>query len=332
VIAIETPLTWEDAGELHLRTLDRTIGAFDQAVLTVDLRRSPVGQTRPVWIHRSGIPVENVRGNIRLLPRVNRIVIPPSATGAPNALFSFRVLESEKPLEEMTPEDSIPGPEEQRFLPAFAVWDDILIPSFPVAVAMAHYGVTPDEVRVSMGEHIRIGDAGPIVAIDEFGRLAYELVDQPKYLSTTAKTLIAPDTITREFPGAAPRMVVFADATTTNPSPWENPRRLMRLVSSVDALPRPQAPEAHPRLPVWGEVLFLALVALAPNLFLRMRKILLPFLSVLVIALSILCLSALLYFEKTWMPMAPVIVTGVVGGLLASRFTAFLPRPPDLPA
>ena len=162
-VAIDHPLSWEDAGEIPLRLIDHQLSTFDHAVLCVDLRRSPNSQALPLYLKRHAIPLQNLTGNPGDLPRVNRVSVPPSATGAPNVIYGFRVLENEVPQD--ADGGTMPPP---RF--TFALWDKSLIPSFPIALAMARFEVRPEDVRITLGSHIRLGD-GPIIPIDDFGQL-----------------------------------------------------------------------------------------------------------------------------------------------------------------
>jgi hypothetical protein len=325
VAVVEPPLVWDDTGELPLRALDRALAEFERAVLTVDLRRAANGQALPPWLAGSGVPVKNVRGNLGVFPRVNRVILPPSATASGNALFAFRIIEGESPT---AAEPGGPGdPDRPQLLPAFAIWDDILVPSLPVAIAMAQQGIGPEEVHVLVGEHVRIGDSGPVVAIDGNGQLAYRLVDKPEFSSTTADTLIEPDFLSSFLPGDAPGTVLFADATATNPSPWSKPERYQRIVSSLDALPHPELPESHARFPLWGEVGFLGLVALGGGMLLRTSRKGIPLGLTLLLLLAIGGLGAILYYQRFWMPLAPIVTTVVSAGLLAWKMSSHLRRP-----
>ena len=149
--AIDHPLTWEDAGEIPLLALDHELSTFDHSVLCVDLRRDADtrAEALPSYLARHAVPLANLTGPPGNLPRVNRTVLPSSADGDANTIFAFRLLENE-----IRPDDAqLPAPPPR----AFARWDDALIPSFPVALAMAQHEVAPKDVHIELGHQIRLG-------------------------------------------------------------------------------------------------------------------------------------------------------------------------------
>ena len=180
VAAIEEPLSWKGEGIAHLgrlASLNNALSQFETVVLTVDLHRPTKGQAIPPYLMRSSIPLRNVKGEVGRLVRVNRVALPPSATPAPNLRFSFRLQES---VEGVRPE--------------FVRWGDYLIPSFPLAVAMAQANVPPDQVSIELGRHSRLGD-GPIIPIDEIGELQIELIEDPAHIERSATQAYVPSQI-----------------------------------------------------------------------------------------------------------------------------------------
>lgn len=314
VVAIDHPLSWEDAGEVPLRLIDHQLSTFDHAVLCVDLRRSPNPQPLPPYLGRHAIPLRNLDGNPGNLPRVNRVAVPPSATGAPNVIYSFRVLENE--VQQDDDGGTMPPP---RF--TFARWDQALIPSFPVAVAMARFKVRPGDVRIALGSHIRLGD-GPIIPIDSFGRLRTPLGDPPRFPITTAEAIeTAPGTTADILASGIPDCAVFINSRNTAPLPWESPARLLRTASTIDALPHPGPAAPYPRFPVFIEILVFALLAVLAGYFLtftpssRLLAFALLALGSLVILAGILDLSP----SHHWTPLFPVLFTALAGWFLCAR-------------
>ena len=316
VAAIEEPLSWEGEGIAHLgrlASLNNALSQFETVVLTVDLHRPTKGQAIPPYLMRSSIPLRNVKGEVGRLVRVNRVALPPSATPAPNLRFSFRLQES---VEGVRPE--------------FVRWGDYLIPSFPLAVAMAQANVPPDQVSIELGRHIRLGD-GPIIPIDEIGELQIELIEDPAHIERSATQAYVPSQIddTRQAladqSAGIPRTALFTDASPENPSPWDNNLQLQKIVSSFDLLPRPEGLEAHQRLGVLDEVALLGIIAVIASLLIGIPGIFrhLSFL-VLLVALPALLVALYLAFQK-WTPFAPALATALVGWLLAIRMARYLP-------
>lgn len=327
VAAIDHPLSWENAGEIPLLTLDHQLSLYKSAVLCVDLRRAPVGQTLPTYLARSAIPLSQLQGNIGLLPRVNRLVLPPSATGAPNTLFGFRLLESEEETDPSTPNQAPP---------AFARWGEVLIPSFPLALAMAQHGISPDQVEIKLGSHVRLG-LGPVIPLDHFGRIllprdarGYLQLPPPEDRRISFATADALDdaALIASFANHnGPDCTLFTKATGTTSSPWRTPTILQNMAGAIDILPQPGPAEAHPRFPLWLEILILLTLALLGVTALQLHRStrLLAFpLLLLTLAVS---LAAVLDLHGSWTPFTPLLTGTLTAWFLCSRLAKHLPPP-----
>lgn len=324
-VAIDHPLSWDNAGEIPLRLIDHQLSSFDRAVLCVDLRRSPNSQALPRYLKRNAIPLRNLKGNAADLPRVNRVSVPPSATGAPNVIYAFRILENE--VRQDDDGTSQPAP---RY--AFAVWERALIPSFPVAVAMARFQVAPEDVRIELGHHIRLGD-GPIIPIDAYGQLRAPLGPPPRFPFTTAESIETdPGTTATILAAGIPDCAVFIDSTSTAPVPWQGPARLLRTSSTIDTLPRPGPADPHPRFPVAFELLIFALLAGLAATFVTFT----PFNRV--IAFGLLALGSLVILAgildlgpgNHWTTISPILVATLAGWILSFRMQHQLRRKTSL--
>ncbi len=316
VAAIEEPLTWEGEGVAHLgrlATLTTALSKFDTVILTVDLHRPPRGEAIPDYLQASAIPLSNVTGETGRLVRVNRVRLPPSATAAPNVRFAFRLQES---VEAARPE--------------ILRWDDYLIPSFPLAVAMAQANVSPSQVHITLGDHIRLGD-GPIIPINEIGELEIELNDAPVHIERLAIEAYSPSQVEntheaiRAGASTIPRCVLFTDASPDNPSPWGKSLHLQKIGSSLDALPRPEGVETHERLGVVDEVVLLSIIAVIAALILGLPGIF-RHLSYLVLLIALPSLLVTFYLgSQKWTPFAPAVATALTGWILAIRMARYLP-------
>ncbi len=316
VAAIEEPLTWEGEGVAHLgrlATLNTALSQFETVILTIDLHRPPKGQPIPAYLQTSAIPLSNVTGETGRLVRVNRVLLPPSATAAPNIRFAFRLQES---IDDARPQ--------------ILRWDEYLIPSFPLAVAMAQANVSPDQVHIALGHHIRLGD-GPIIPINEIGELQIELTEDPAHIERLAVEAYSPSQVDntqeaiREKTSAIPRCVLFADASRDNPSPWKESIHLQKIVSSLDTLPRPEGVETHERLGMMDEVALLGIIAVIAALLLGLPGIF-RHLSYFVLLIALPTLLVTLYLgSQKWTPFAPAVATALTGWILAFRMARHLP-------
>ena len=322
VAAIDYPLTWENAGELSLDTLDHELSLYRHAVLCVDLRRAPVGQPLPDYMRRRAIPIKNLSNTDVALPHVNRLVFPPSATGAENILFSFRTLESEQSGGKMPP--------------AFARWDDVLIPSFPIALAMAQHDVDPADVLITLGSHVRLGN-GPIIPLDEFGHIQLPQGEhnhitlpppgQRNNTFTTANDIVDGDFSYSLINNNPPDTTIFTDNTGLSTSPWGDPRTLQNVISAVDTLPRPGAPEVHPRFPHWLETLSLIILATLGAASFTLRPLLRNLAYPLLALCGLAAAAAAPHLHGSWTPFTPILACTLGAWLLSSFLHTFLHQP-----
>lgn len=309
--AIDQPLSWENESDFMLIPLNEQVTLFDRSVLCVDLRRDPVGQSPPDYFSPSAIPLANLSGNPNLVPLVNRVVFHPSISAAPNILFGFRNLESID--------------RDGGALPAFARWDEALIPSFPVALAMARHRVAPEDVEIVLGSHIRLGK-GPVISIDEFGRILLpqgesgQLIvpEQATTAYTTAEEVIDGELGDSPLPTREISSLLLTDATETTPVPWGGPAGLQAITNAVDLLPRPGPPVAHPRFPLWIESLLLLVLAALGAACLALPHLLRHLLGALLVLAGLGLAAALLRFEGSWTLFTPLLTCTILTWALGS--------------
>lgn len=325
-LAIDTPLSWEKKDEIDLKRLNQVISSFDYSILTVDLnlgrQGDAVSQSPPSYITRNAIPLSTIQGKANHVPLVNRVTLPPSALGNDDTRFSFRLLDN-------TPEAGLQEkPSQTFFTPAFARWGDVLIPSFPLAVAMARYEAEPEDLEIIMGKHIRVG-SGPLIPIDEFGSLELTLPEELGGLSVmrTAAQVVSAEFLGEELNFDDSSMALFAEDTTASISPWRNPVQLQKILDAIDTLPQPGKPIAHPRLPVWGELVFLSIIALSAAMLLRLPHLSRSAAFSLLVFASVGLLAVLLKTTLTWIPLIPVVATSLVGLFLTFHLSKYAPAP-----
>ncbi len=205
---------------------------------------------------------------------------------------------------------------------------------FPVAIAMARFGVQPKDVHVELGSHIRLGD-GPIIPIDTYGQLRAPLGAPPRFPFTTAEAIETDPGATADILASGiPDCALFINSQNTTPLPWSGPARLLRTASTVDALPQPGPAAPHPRLPILAEILIFALLAGLAALFLtfttfnRVLAFGLLALGSLVVLAGILDLSP----NHTWTPIFPILFTSLAAWILCQRMHHQLRRKTTLNA
>jgi len=156
-VAIGMPLAWTDPDLISLIALDQQLDALPTAITSAPLSRNPVPTPLPPAFRRASIPTTDIHGEINALPIVNRIPIPDVILGNKSSLAGFTTLESEEPTE---------------FPQLIARWDDRVVFSFQILATMAHFEKSPSSLEIHLGEYISLGENGPYIPIDRFGRLA----------------------------------------------------------------------------------------------------------------------------------------------------------------
>lgn len=160
-VSVSSLLSWENADPLELSALEHAFSQFSKSVLAIDLRREATDAALPPYLRRSAIPMSCLHGSPDFLPIVNRVPFPPSATGEGVTFFGFRQIETSPPEIRET----------HLAIPLLARWDDQLLPSFELAHLMAAADCQKNELEITPGRHIRLGQHGPLIPVDKFCRL-----------------------------------------------------------------------------------------------------------------------------------------------------------------
>jgi len=236
--AIAAVLAWDAPDPIGLTALERTLAGFDSLVMAAPLGRGAVAGPMPPAFRDTSIAATTIHGDTSRLPIVNRIPVTAVILGAENTRAGFQFLESERP---------------SRFAPMLARWEDRVVFAFPLLAAMQGLGLQVDEIEVRLGESIRLGASGPVVPIDESGRLAMpvprrdfsaipaaDLIDaaDDRFAGMPEIQLVLRDDrggaepATRAFSAAIPvAMAVISGDTGLDP-----PRRIMRTSMPVSLL------------------------------------------------------------------------------------------------
>lgn len=178
-IALGMPLAWPEPDMISLMALDQQLDALPSVVTAAPLSRGPIPSPLPPAFRRASVPVSEIHGNTRSLPLVNRVSIPDVILGNTTSLAGFTALESE-------PDGRLPH--------LLALWDDRVVLSFALLAALADHKISLARIEIYMGNYISLGNDGPFIPIDEFGRLAFAPTASDTPASIPAEALIdAPD-------------------------------------------------------------------------------------------------------------------------------------------
>ena len=252
-------LAWEKPDPIGLAALEKSLGKFESLTMAAPLSRGAVASPMPPAFRRASIPIAAVHGDASSLPVVNRIPLPGIILENASALAGFSVLESE-------PTD---GP-----IPLLARWEDRLVFHFSILSVLQQHGLSVDHLDVRPGECLALGPNGPIVRIDDYGRLTTPLKPLINEISVPAESLI--DAPADPFaPHAASPVILRDDRSAAEPTTRRFSESLSPLISAIESSSGLTEPIRYPRpLPLWEiallavTVLTLTLLADAPN-FLR---------------------------------------------------------------
>ena len=237
---------WEKPDPIGLAAFEKSLAGFDSLVMAVPLSRGVVAAQMPAALRRASIPVEKIKGDAAALPLVNRLPIPSVILGGESTIAGFSVLESEPPL---------------KFLPLMARWEDRVVFAFPLLTVLQRLDLPLDGVEVRLGEFLKLGPAGPIVPIDDAGRLAMPLKPISGYAEISAEALI--DGGDDLFPKQAPDPVILRDdQTAAEPTTRAFSRGVSAAVAAIASSGGLTEAVEFPRLSEGWEILLLAVVVL----------------------------------------------------------------------
>ncbi len=281
-------LAWENPDAIGLTALETQMDKFHSMVIAVPLARGAVLEPMPAAFRRASLPIEDIHGDIQGLPVINRASIPNLIYGNDNTLAGFQILDSEPPGDA---------------IPLLARWDYRIVLAFPLLAAMQQLELRPEDLTIHVGESIRLGKQGPVVPIDEFGRLDKTTNSNPKLLEIRAEALIdgQPD-LFKNHTFSAP---IICDHRSINESAITSFNRT--LTSTIMSITSGQSSQIRnfPRLKPSQEIYMLlaltVLLALATPL---------PFMPRLLLHIAVTCACLLiqytvLSYTHHWLPGIP---------------------------
>ncbi|QTN31923.1 hypothetical protein HZ994_06125 [Akkermansiaceae bacterium] len=306
-VAIGMPLSWPEPDVISLTALDQQLDAFPGIVTSAPLSRNPVASPIPPAFRRASVPLFSVKGDSSLLPAVNHIPIPDVVLGNESSLAGFTQLESLETTD----------------LPQLlARWDDRVVLSFHLLVALQHFKVPPHAIQIRLGEWISLGADGPFIPLDGFGRLA---IRPPRHSlpGIPAENLVdAPD----DFLTASPA-VIRNGLSAAEPAAI---RYSESLVPTVAMLTHPEGTSANrsfPRPPWYAELLLIA-SALCLIYGFRNYTRLSGKLPLAVLAGSLLILHFILVpAASTWIPTLPMLACTLTAIAFTFTSSPATPRP-----
>lgn len=304
-------LAWETPDPVGLAALDKALDRFDSLVMAAPLSRGAVASPMPSAFRRASIPLAAIHGESSVLPVVNRVPLPGVILGGETTAVGFSVLESEAPA---------------RFFPLLARWEDRVIFSFPLLTVLQRLNLPVDGVEVRLGEYLKLSPAGPVVPIDEYGRLAVPLKPISAYAEISAEALI--DGGDDLFPKQAPDPVILRDdRSAAEPATRAFSRNLSAIIAAIASDEGLGHLREFPRLSRDWEIGVLSFVVVVLMVFCGVAD----FARCLVaFALAGVCLAAQWIgfgIASVWLPGVPVLAA-IFASLVVARLIAIKPPVP----
>ncbi len=239
-------LAWEKPDPIGLAALEKSLSRFESLVMAAPLSRGVVASPMPVGFRRTSVPVDRIRGDVSVLPLVNRLPIPGIILGGETTIAGFSVLESETP---------------SRFLPLIARWEDRVVFSFSLLTVLQRLDLPLEGVEIRLGEFLKLGPAGPIVPVDEFGRLKMPAKAISGFAEISAEALI--DGGDDLFPKQAPDPVILRDdQSAAEAATRAFSKSLSAVIASITSNGGLSDAHEFPRLAEKWEIALLALCVL----------------------------------------------------------------------
>ena len=240
-------LAWEAPDPIGLVALDQALGKFDSLVMAAPLSRAVVSSPLPASFRRASLPLTDIVGDTNNLPVINRIPLPGVILGGENSIAGFSFLESE-------PATSSP--------PLLARWQDRVVFAFPLLIVLQRSNLPLDGMEIHLGKYIKLGPTGPIVPLDESGRLDMPVKSLAPYKEISAETLI--DGGDDLFPKTAPDPVILRDdRSSSEPATQAFSASLSGMIAAMASNEAYAQTREYPRLQTELEISLLAITVLA---------------------------------------------------------------------
>ncbi len=167
-LAILPQMSWPEPSEITISSLEASLAPFSSVTLGLDLSQKYEETPPPKWLQESLLKPAQIQGDLSRLLQVNHIETPPATTSLSNISYGFVALENRNLEDPFAP------------FPLLVRWGDALVPSFPLMARMKELGLSPAEIKGTLGEILTLGDSGITMPLDLNG--CYPQVAPPRNL------------------------------------------------------------------------------------------------------------------------------------------------------
>ena len=294
-VVLATRIAWDDYTEMELQALDGRLALFEHAIIPLPVTRGATKKSLPASLERSLIPFSNIKGNYQLFPVVNQVTLSNHANGAEQTYAGFSRIESE-----LSPESSQ--------IQMLAQWsDEGVIPSLELLILMSEHSIMPDDLIIQCGKSIRLGNDGPIIPLDEFGRASItselETNDATSIKSIKAESLMESSA---EQKTNTYTSIIQATGEKVLTSNSFSPERLSSLLAMSTYFPIPIDGIEFTRIPLWIEVALILDLCIFIYIGLCLRGITrqLVFISLAITVFTLL--MAIMHTMNGWLHLSPL--------------------------
>ena len=297
--AIAAVLAWEKPDPVALKGLEIVLSDFQMVIHAAPLSRGTVRQAMPPAFRCASLAPGAIQGDLSALPIVNRVAVPDVIFGGDGALAGFTAVD-----------DSNDG---NGTLQLLARWeeDERVVLAFPLLAVLARYDLPVGGVQVKLGEFVQLGPCGPVVPIDQDGRMSLPPKPLASRADVSAEALIdgEPDI----FP-AAPGLIVLRDDQSTAPlATRQFSANLASAIASIGSDAGLGSPSRYGRLPgAWEVALLLSaavLLSLISGLSRFQRQIGFGLLAAACASAQWLALG----LAQVWLPGIPLLAAVLAG-------------------
>lgn len=316
-VASAALLAWDAPDPIGLLALEKSLVGFESLVMAAPLSRGAVAAVMPPAFRRASLALAAVHGNTSALPVVNRVPIPDLILGGETATAGFSLLESESPT---------------LLSPLLARWEDRVILAFPLLTVLQRLNLPPTGVEVRLGEFLKLGPEGPLVAIDDYGRFAVPLKPMAAAAVISVEALI--DGGDELLPKPVPGPVILVDErSAAEPATREFSQNLPAEVAAIAAGDGFAEAHEYPRLELKWEIGILAAVVIVLTVISGMAEIVWYFGILGLVWGSLAAQWFYLSRASCWLPGLPVlavIFTALVVQWIARKTRPLALSPPNV--
>ena len=303
-------MAWEAPDPIGLAALEMSLAGFDSLVMAAPLSRGPTASAMPLAFRQASIPLASVQGNTLALAVVNRIPVPGVILAAENATAGFSVIESE-------PVSAFPR--------LMACWEDRVVFSFSLLAALQRMNLSPTGLEIRLGEYLKLGPDGPLIAIDEYGRLAVPLASISTVKTISAESLI--DGGDGLFPQPMLEPVLLRDdRTTAEPATQAFSHQLLPTLAAISSDKGLASSRAYPRLAMAWEIGILAVMVCGLTLFCGVVNF--PRKTAAMSLVGVVGMAQWIWLEiaSVWLPGLPLL--GAILAAMVVSLVISIPRQP----